>query len=138
MEADHPFESLAKAYSLVILNNNLNHRLELMEQLIKEYGVDGLVIHSARSCKPYSIGQYDLRSLLMERLGVPSVIIEADITDSRVYSEEQTRTRVEAFFEDSPEFVKELAVFFRFHFFQCFKYFFHQIFPNVSNQGILL
>jgi benzoyl-CoA reductase/2-hydroxyglutaryl-CoA dehydratase subunit BcrC/BadD/HgdB len=99
MEADHPFESLAKAYSLVILNNNLNHRLELMEQLIKEYGVDGLVIHSARSCKPYSIGQYDLRSLLMERLGVPSVIIEADITDSRVYSEEQTRTRVEAFFE---------------------------------------
>jgi bcr-type benzoyl-CoA reductase subunit B len=99
LDADHPFESLAKAYSLVILNNNLNHRLELMEQLIKEYGVDGLVIHSARSCKPYSIGQYDLRSLLMERLGVPSVIIEADITDSRVYSEEQTRTRVEAFFE---------------------------------------
>jgi len=27
------------------------------------------------------------------------VIIEADITDSRVYAEEQTRTRLEAFFE---------------------------------------
>jgi len=52
LDMDHPFESLAKAYSLVILNNNLNHRLELMEQLIKEYEVDGLVIHSARSCKP--------------------------------------------------------------------------------------
>jgi len=99
LDMDHPFESLAKAYSLVILNNNLNHRLELMEQLIKEYEVDGLVIHSARSCKPYSIGQYDLRSLLMERLGMPSVVIEADITDSRVYSEGQTRTRLEAFFE---------------------------------------
>jgi len=35
----------------------------------------------------------------MERLGMPSVVIEADITDSRVYSEGQTRTRLEAFFE---------------------------------------
>ena len=95
----HPFESMAKAYGLVILNNNLNHRLKLMEQMIKDYQVDGLVIHSARSCKPYSVGQYDMKRLLMERLGVPSVVIEADITDSRVYSEEQSQVRLEAFFE---------------------------------------
>ena len=99
LDINHPFESLAKAYSLVILNNNLNHRFELMERLVKEYGVDGLVIHSARSCKPYSVGQYDIKRLLMDRLGVPSVVIEADIADSRVFSEEQTRTRLEAFFE---------------------------------------
>ena len=99
LDMHHPFESLAKAYSLVILNNNLNHRLELMERLVKEYRVDGLVIHSARSCKPYSVGQYDIKRLLMDRLGVPSVVIEADIADSRVFSEEQTRTRLEAFFE---------------------------------------
>jgi bcr-type benzoyl-CoA reductase subunit B len=99
MEEGEPFESMAKAYSLVILNNNLNHRLALMERLIKEYQVDGLVIHSARSCKPYSVGQYDLKRLLMDRLDVPSVVIEADITDSRAFSEEQTRTRLEAFFE---------------------------------------
>jgi bcr-type benzoyl-CoA reductase subunit B len=99
LEESRPFESMAKAYSLVILNNNLNHRLKLMERLIKEYQVDGLVIHSARSCKPYSVGQYDLKRLLMDRLQVPSVVIEADITDSRAYSEEQGRTRLEAFFE---------------------------------------
>ncbi len=99
MDEKKPFESMAKAYSLVILNNNLNHRLSLMERLIKDFRVDGLVIHSARSCKPYSVGQYDIKRLLMKRLGVPSVVIEADITDSRVYSEEQNRTRLEAFFE---------------------------------------
>jgi len=99
MDEEHPFESMAKAYSLVILNNNLDSRLKLMERLIKAYQVDGLVIHSARSCKPYSVGQYDLKRLLMDRVGVPSVIIEADITDSRAYSEEQARTRLEAFFE---------------------------------------
>ncbi len=99
LDDNEPFESMAKTYSQVILNNNLNHRLRLMERLIKEYKVDGLVIHSARSCKPYSVGQYDLKRLLMKRLGVPSVVIEADITDSRAYSEEQARTRLDAFFE---------------------------------------
>jgi len=99
LDEARPFESMAKAYSLVILNNSLNHRLRLMERLVGEYEVDGLVIHSARSCKPYSVGQYDLKRLLMERLGVPSVVIEADITDFRAYSEEQVRTRLEAFFE---------------------------------------
>ena len=99
MSDNQPFESMARAYSLVILNNNLNNRLKLMERLIKEYQVDGLVIHSARSCKPYSVGQYDLKRLLIEGLKVPSVIIEADIADSRAYSEEQVHTRLEAFFE---------------------------------------
>ncbi len=99
MDESRPLESMARTYSLVILNNNLNHRLNLMERLIREYRVDGLVIHSAKSCKPYSVGQYDLKRLLLERLGVPSVVIEADITDSRAFSEEQAQTRLEAFFE---------------------------------------
>ena len=99
LDEGRPFESMAKAYSLVILNNNLNHRLKLMERLIREYKVDGLVIHSARSCKPYSVGQYDLKRLLMERMGIPSVVIEADIADSRAYPEEQAMTLLGAFFE---------------------------------------
>ncbi len=99
MEVEKPFESMARTYAQVILNNSLNHRLELMERLIRDYQVDGLVIHSAKSCKPYSVGQYDLKRILMDRLAVPSVIIEADITDFRAFSEEQTRTRLEAFFE---------------------------------------
>ncbi|HSH68548.1 MAG TPA: 2-hydroxyacyl-CoA dehydratase family protein [Deferrisomatales bacterium] len=99
LDVNHPFESMARTYSLVILNNNLDARLRSMERFTREYAVDGLVIHSARSCKPYSVGQYDLRRLLRERLGVPSVVLEADITDSRIWSEEQARTRLEAFFE---------------------------------------
>ncbi len=99
MDAKKPFESMARTYAQVILNNNLNHRLSLMARLIKAYQVDGLVIHSAKSCKPYSVGQYDLKRILMDRFEIPSVVIEADITDFRVFSEEQTRTRLEAFFE---------------------------------------
>lgn len=94
-----PFGSLAKAYGLVILNNNLAHRLRLMTDMAREFGVDGLVIHSARSCKPYSVGQYDIKRLMSDKLGIPAVVIEADITDYRAFSEEQAGTRLEAFFE---------------------------------------
>jgi bcr-type benzoyl-CoA reductase subunit B len=99
MDENRPFVSLAETYSRIILNNNLRHRLALMSRLVADYQVDGLVIHSARSCKPYSLGQYDIRRLLMARLGIPAVVIEADIADARAFSEAQSRTRLEAFFE---------------------------------------
>jgi benzoyl-CoA reductase/2-hydroxyglutaryl-CoA dehydratase subunit BcrC/BadD/HgdB len=99
MEGDDPLEAMAETYSRVILNNSLGHRLALMEGLVRDYHVDGIVIHSARSCKPYSVGQYDLKRFLAERLNIPSVVLEADIADERAFSEEQIRTRLEAFFE---------------------------------------
>ena len=99
IDPQQPFESLAKAYSRIILNNNLKHRLELMERLVRDFAVDGLVMHSARSCKPYSIGQYDLKRFLTDRLRIPSVVIEADIADSRAFSEKQVHDQLELFFE---------------------------------------
>ncbi|MBW2117819.1 MAG: 2-hydroxyacyl-CoA dehydratase [Deltaproteobacteria bacterium] len=99
LDPQSPFESMARAYSLVILNNNMDHRLKLMERMIRDYRIDGLVILSLRSCKPYSVGQYDIRRLLGEGLGVKTLVIEADMTDFRTFSEEQNRTRLDAFFE---------------------------------------
>ena len=74
-------------------------RLELMTRLAREYRVDGLVLHSARSCKPYSVGQYDLKRLAGRDLDRPAVILEADIADPRAWSEEQAYARLEAFLE---------------------------------------
>ena len=70
-----------------------------MKRLIQNFNVDGLVIHSAKSCKPYSIGQYDIKRKLLKEVDIPSVVIEADIADARAFSEEQALTRIEAFFE---------------------------------------
>jgi len=50
-----------------------------MQRPIKEYRFAGLVIHSAISCKPYSVGEYDLACLLMDRLTIPCVVIEATL-----------------------------------------------------------
>lgn len=99
LDLKDPFGSLARTYGLIFLNRDLGYRIELMASLAREYEADGLVLHSARSCKPYSIGQYDLRRRLGESLGLKSVVLEADMTDFRIYSEEQAKTRLTAFFE---------------------------------------
>ncbi|MCF7823289.1 MAG: 2-hydroxyacyl-CoA dehydratase family protein [Candidatus Marinimicrobia bacterium] len=94
-----PWNSMARTYGQIILNNNLKHRLGLMRRMIDDFSVDGMVMHSTRSCKPYSVGQYDLRKAISTSLNLPSVIIDADIADERVWSEQQIQTRLEAFCE---------------------------------------
>jgi benzoyl-CoA reductase/2-hydroxyglutaryl-CoA dehydratase subunit BcrC/BadD/HgdB len=90
---------LARAYTTAYLNISIDLMVERVVELLTRFSVDGLVIHSNRSCKPYSLGQYDIQRIIQERTGIPSVVIEADMTDARVYSDAQVRTRVEAFME---------------------------------------
>jgi bcr-type benzoyl-CoA reductase subunit B len=99
IKIDDPLTSMADAYTKVYLNISIDIMVEQLVSLIERYSADGLVMHSNRSCKPYSLGQYDLSRAVTERTGIPVLIIEADMTDSRAYSEAQTRERVEAYIE---------------------------------------
>jgi len=99
LDTSRPFESAAKTYGLIVLNRDLNHRFALMKRMIDDYAITGVVFHSTRSCKPYSVGQYDMRRRFVDELGVRSVVIEADTTDPRTFAEGPTRTRLEAFLE---------------------------------------
>ena len=99
MNTKDPLEGLALAYTTAYLNISIDLRLEKVLDLLARFSVDGLVIHSNRSCKPYSLGQYDLQRLIFEKAGIPSLVIEADMTDARVYSDAQVKTRIEAFME---------------------------------------
>jgi len=99
LDISRPFESMAKTYSLVVLNRDLKHRLKLMSTMIEQYQVDGVVFHSTRSCKPYSVGQYDIKRRLVRECDVRAVVIEADTTDPRNYADGPTATRLDAFIE---------------------------------------
>jgi benzoyl-CoA reductase/2-hydroxyglutaryl-CoA dehydratase subunit BcrC/BadD/HgdB len=99
IKIDEPLTSMADAYTKVYLNISTDLMIEQLLNLMERYDADGLVMHSNRSCKPYSLGQYDLAREVTEKTGKPALIIEADMTDSRVYSEAQVRERVEAFIE---------------------------------------
>ena len=86
-------------YSNVYLNRGLEAKVDKMCQLIKDYNLDGFVLFSVRSCKRYSLGQLVSKEIVAERTGVPGVVIEGDMVDSRVFNEAQIQTRVDALLE---------------------------------------
>ena len=99
IDTGNPMESLARNYLEIYLNISMDLMLKRIINLIEVFDVDGMVMHSNRSCKPYSLGQYDLARAVKEETGVPVLIVEADMVDSRCYAEAQTKTRIEAFLE---------------------------------------
>ena len=99
IDPDQAFESAARVYLHVILNQGTGHKLRVMQKMIKDYAADGVILHSDRSCKPYSIGQLDQKERIQRECGVPSLLLEADHSDPRAFSEEQVENRLGAFME---------------------------------------
>jgi len=97
LDPSKPLESLARKYMAPFIN--LKNRADVLVELCKQYRVDGAVMHSNRSCKFLSLLQYELKDILMEKLGIPSLIIEADHCDGRAYSDAQIKMRIDAFME---------------------------------------
>jgi benzoyl-CoA reductase/2-hydroxyglutaryl-CoA dehydratase subunit BcrC/BadD/HgdB len=100
VDAERPLESMARIYTEVYLNIDLERMADKLESLAKRFSVDGMIMHSNRSCKPYSLGQYDLAREFTRRTGSPALIIEADHTDSRWYDRTQVETRIRDFVEN--------------------------------------
>ena len=90
--------TMGEAYTRIHLNVGVDQMADTIKTFIKQYDVDGLVMHSNRSCKPYSFGQYDIQRLIQE-MDIPVLMIEADMTDDRKFSESQAETRIDAFME---------------------------------------
>ncbi len=99
IDPTRPMESMARTYIYPILNRGTGHKLATMQRLVEEYHLDGAILHSDRSCKPYSVGQMGQRDKLIQEAGVPALLLEADHNDPRVFSEEQAANRLEAFME---------------------------------------
>ena len=94
-----PMVSAARTYLHPILNQSTAHKLAGMGRMIEDFDLDGVILHSDRSCKPYSLGQIDERDRIVAQAGVPAMLLEADHNDARVWADEQTAGRIEAFVE---------------------------------------
>jgi bcr-type benzoyl-CoA reductase subunit B len=94
-----PYEVLAASYLNVYINFGFEERIKYLAKLIDEFSLTGFIMHSNRSCKPYSVGMYRLQEEVSQLTGKPGVVIEADQNDPRVYSDAQVETRLEAFIE---------------------------------------
>ncbi len=99
MDPRQPLDSLARVYLHPILNRSTGDKLRTLSRMVQEYQASGVLLHSDRSCKPYSVGQMDQRERLGRELSVPALLLEADHNDPRSFSEEQVASRLEAFLE---------------------------------------
>ncbi|MDZ7265676.1 MAG: 2-hydroxyacyl-CoA dehydratase family protein, partial [candidate division KSB1 bacterium] len=99
LDENRLLDSMALAYSNIHLNISIDQMFDKIKRLITKYAVDGVVMHSNRSCKPYSFGQYDLQQMITAEMQIPVLILEADMVDERSFSESQIETRIDAFME---------------------------------------
>lgn len=99
MVPSEPIASAAQCYTHIILNQDLKNRLEILSRLSRDYGAQGAILHSDRSCKPYSIGQIDLKERLQKDSGIRVLLLEADHGDPRAFAQEPGENRLTAFME---------------------------------------
>jgi bcr-type benzoyl-CoA reductase subunit B len=98
-DPDRPLESLAECYQLVMPNLRLPVRASMYVDYIRDYDIDGYVIHSNHSCKSYCLGEYEIARRITAETGKRGVILEADMVDPKFYSEPQVKQMIAAFLE---------------------------------------
>ncbi len=99
LDPSDPFSSLARVYTDIILNHGAAHRVKVLSNMIKKFGAGGFVLHSNRSCKRYSLGQFGVKTALTAETGAAGVVIEADMADPRSVSFDNLQQRLVPFFE---------------------------------------
>lgn len=95
-----PLAHLARTQNCYVCPHGMALRGRAMADAVQKLNIDGIVFAGNRSCKPYSLTQFDQQRKMAEAFDVPSVMIDVDHADVRKYSREGTFTRLEALIEN--------------------------------------
>jgi benzoyl-CoA reductase/2-hydroxyglutaryl-CoA dehydratase subunit BcrC/BadD/HgdB len=98
-DPDDPFRSQARAYTEIFIVRDEPAKEAAMERMAREFRVDGIVFHDAKTCPNNSNTRYGMPQRLRARLGIPTLVVHGDLNDLRLFSEEQASTSIEAFLE---------------------------------------
>lgn len=98
LDENNPFESLAAKMLANPGGGPLDNRSRLARELAGRYDVNGVIHFSHWGCRQSSGGEYIIRDKMRED-DIPVLILSGDGADSRNYSEEQTKLRLDAFLE---------------------------------------
>ncbi|HEY4533487.1 MAG TPA: 2-hydroxyacyl-CoA dehydratase family protein [Fusobacterium sp.] len=92
-------EGLARAYSSMFNNVNLERMVEYREQALADGNCVGALYHMNRSCKLMSFIQYEMARRVAEDTKLPYSGFAGDQADPRGFSEAQFETRLQGFLE---------------------------------------
>ncbi|MFH1160276.1 MAG: 2-hydroxyacyl-CoA dehydratase family protein [bacterium] len=94
-----PFESSALAYSKLFIVRSETVKENVLERLLQEFTVHGIIYHESKTCARNSNNRFGLQNRLFKRTGIPYLEINGDLNDPRCYSEEQSIIAIETFID---------------------------------------
>ncbi|MBI4596584.1 MAG: 2-hydroxyacyl-CoA dehydratase [Candidatus Tectomicrobia bacterium] len=99
IDVEQPLWSIAAELAHIGRCMDARYRMGKIKEMVEKLHLDGLVMHSSRTCRPMNPGQQDIIGWAERNLGIPGVLIDGDPTDPNYYSDAQTHTRIQAFIE---------------------------------------
>jgi benzoyl-CoA reductase/2-hydroxyglutaryl-CoA dehydratase subunit BcrC/BadD/HgdB len=96
---DKPIEAMAELMLSFWYIYDLETRIKKFAETVKEWKIDGVIMHENLSCRPNSCGMYDLKKHLMDDYDIPCLIITADQNDARKFNEIQITNQIESFIQ---------------------------------------
>ena len=93
------FDDMCRAYCKVPNAINLEHARDKRVKLCRDNSVEGLLVHTNRSCKLWSGFMYEMSRQIGEQCSIPVVSFDGDQADPRNFSEAQYDTRVQGLTE---------------------------------------
>lgn len=93
------FDGMCRAYASVPNAINLEKARDKRVRLCKDNNVEGLLVHTNRSCKLWSGFMYEMSRQIGEECQIPVVSFDGDQADPRNFSEAQYDTRVQGLTE---------------------------------------
>ncbi len=92
-------DGMARAYSGMFNNVNLDKMTEFRVNSLKNGKCDGAFYHMNRSCKLMSLIQYEMQRKTEEITGIPSAGFDGDQADPRGFTKAQFETRIQGLVE---------------------------------------
>jgi len=99
MVIKNPVESMAELVLSFWYIYDLKTRVKMFKETVKDWKIDGVILHDNLSCRPNACGMYDLKRKLMEEADIPSLVITSDMNDPRKMNETQVLNQIESFIE---------------------------------------
>jgi benzoyl-CoA reductase/2-hydroxyglutaryl-CoA dehydratase subunit BcrC/BadD/HgdB len=103
LDPEEPFDSMARAYTELFIVRSDNYKEDYIKKKLSFFKCDGIIYHDAKTCPNNSNCRYGLPQRLQTQTDVPALILNGDLNDMRLISDEQTRTNIEAFIEQLEE-----------------------------------
>ncbi len=102
-DPDDPFDSMARAYTELFIVRTDEVKERYITEMLRTFSCDGIIYHDSKTCPNNSNARYGMPQRLTKKTHIPHLIIQGDLNDLRLFSEEQAKTNIEAFMEGISE-----------------------------------